>query len=213
MDFITTLLDVMRSSALGLANMLVVSIVTAFALSVTPWLEWYRAKFESRINISINRFVGGVLRIRGIYEDDVKHIVLSPHARKLVKKAAKKTTLGYEFLSFDNERDAWMVYNELVVGISKIYAADTLWADIHNVETEAKFLIAITWERDADVKIQKLRVIMVQPSTLERMFAKDSGGVGTEVDNQRSRANTLAKMHLQYLDGDWPSYQTVMLPE
>lgn len=213
MDFITTFLDVVHSSALGLADALIVSAVTAFALSVTPWLEWYRGRFESRLNISINRFVNGMLRIRGIEEDDIKNIVLSSYARKLVKKAAKNTTLGYEFLHFDNERDAWMVYNEIVVGISKIYGTEVLWADIHNVEAEAKFLIAITWERDADVQIQKLRVIMVQPATLERMFAKDGGGVETEVENQHSRVHTLAKMYLQYLGNVWPTYQTVMLPK
>jgi hypothetical protein len=209
---IAMLFDVMNASMVGLIVALIISAVTGFALSVTPWFEWYRAKFESRLNISINRFVGGVLRIRGIEEDDVKRIVLSPHARKLVKKAAKRTTLGYEFLSFDNERDAWLVYNEIVIGISKIYGAEMLFADIHNLEDEAKYLIAMTWERDAGVQIQKLRVIMVQPITLERMF-KGSGGVETEVENQRSRAHTLAKMYLQYLDHTWPSYQTVMLPK
>lgn len=213
MDFINMLFDVVHSSALGLANAIVISVVTAFALSVTPWLEWYRARFESRLNISLNRFVNGMLRIRGIDEKDVKYIVLSPHARKLVKKAAKKTTRADEFLRFDNERDAWMVYNEIVVKISKIYAAEILFADIHNLEAEAKFLIAITWERDADVKIQKLRVIMVKLSTLEQMFANHNREIGTEVENQCSRVHTLTKMYLQYLGDVWPTYQTVMLPK
>lgn len=211
MDFITTFFDVVHSSALGLADALIVSAVTGFALSVTPWLEWYRARFESRLNISLNRFVGGVLRIRGIEEEDVKHIVLSPHARKLVKKAAKRTTLVDEFLHFDNERDAWLVYNEIVVKISKIYGAEILWADIHDIEEEVKFLIAITWERDADVKIQKLRVIMVQPITLEQIFK--GGRTETEVDNQRSRIRTLATMYSQLLNSRWPKYQTVKLPK
>lgn len=204
-------LEVMGSSAKELIVLLFVSAVTGFALFVRQWLEWSRATFESRINISLNTVADGVLRIRTLYEGDVKDAVLSPYARRLLKKAARKTTLDEPSLSFANWNDAWMVYNGIVNTISGLYAAEILAAAIRRETDEEKFLIDITWERDADVQIQKLRVILVQLSTLRTLFG--SGEViRAEVVEQESRIATLADIYRQYARGILPEYQIVSLP-
>ncbi len=206
-----SLLEIMDSSAKELIVLLFVSAVTGFALFVRQWLEWRRAAFESRINISLNTIADEVLRIRTLHEDDVKDVVLSPYARRLLKKAAKKTTLDNPFLSFANQNDAWMVYNGIVNTISGLYAAEMLSAAVHGKTKEEQFFVAITWERDAGTQIQKLRVIVVQLSVLRALFG--SGRViRSEVPNQASRIVTLSDMYRQYVRGEWPDHQIVSLP-
>lgn len=209
MTFLSHLTD---SSLVEILAVLVGSTVTGFALLFRSRLEWRRATFESRINISLNSIFGGILRIRTLCEDEVKNIILSPYARRLVKKAAKATTIEDPFLHFANKRDAWMVYNEVINAISSIYSSRILFTAMHGKSAkETKLYVAITWERDADIPIQKLRIILVKEIVLNEIGHK-LDTIKVEVPDQRTRIDALIKMHEQIARGTWPTYQTVLLP-
>ncbi|HEX8946641.1 MAG TPA: hypothetical protein VF829_00290, partial [Candidatus Paceibacterota bacterium] len=115
---------------------------------------------------------------------------MSSFARKLLNEAAKKTTLEDPFLHFANDRDAWLVYNEIVNSVSSAYGAHLLAAAVRGAVKEDPFLIAVTWERDADIRIQKLRVLMVQESTLEELVARRDS-LTLEEPYHKARINTL----------------------
>jgi hypothetical protein len=205
--------ETFNSSLPGITITLLGSTIASVALFVRGRIEWQRAKFESRINISLNTVSGGVLRIRTLLEDEVKNVVLSSYARRLLKKAAKKTTLEDPFLLFVSRRDAWMVYNELVNAISGLYSAQILSAAIHGTGAiEERFLIALTWERDADIRIQKLRVLVIQESVLRKLG--DDIKLKPEIPAHLARIGALKKMRQQLLYGSSHRCQAVLsLPQ
>lgn len=188
---------------------LILSNITGFALWFKARKEWKKSKFEGRINISLNTVDAGVLRIRTLIEAPVKDVVLSAYARKLMKKASRRTTLKNEFLCFDDEKDSWLVYNEIRNTISGLYSEQLISAAIRGKKTEEKFLIALTWERDSETFIQKIRVLMIQESLLNRIHWEH---VNPEVPWHAARLKALVKVKEQLMVGKWPRHQTVLLP-
>ena len=189
--------------------------ITGYVVLWRERSEWRNAAFLSRINISLNLVHDGALKIRTLLEADVRNVVLSSYARRLIKKAACATSIEDPFLSFANTQDAWMVYNELLNTISGIYGTHFLAAAIQQPDTaEERFLMALTWERDSDVKVQKLRVLLIQESTLDKITAEQLAkrAIRLEVASHETRLGTLQSMQKQYARGAWPDFQFVYLP-
>ncbi len=205
------LLEILNSSVVELVVVLLVSTVTGFALYIRQWFEWRHAAFESRVTISITSIKNGVLNIETFGEQDLKDVVHSPYARRLVNKSAEKTTLENEFLQFGNRDDAWIVYNDIQNTISAIYGAQILVALMRGVVTRERFLFDATWERDSDPRMQKLRIVVVQLSGLEEAFT-EAGKIHPRVSAHKTRVTTIGKMYAQYLIGEWPEVKTVNLP-
>ena len=194
------------------AIFLFLSTVTASILFLRERFEWKRARFESRLNISLNFVLNGVLRIRTIHEDDVKNVVLSSYARRLMKKAARNTTLEDPFLHFANKQDAWMVSNEILNTVSSRFGPQIISAVLRGMPSgEAKFLMAITWERDAEIRIQKLRVMLIQEDELRNLCGHPDG-IRTERPTHQPRIATLIKMGERWMRGEWPEHQSMALP-
>ena len=176
--------------------------------------EWRSGQFKDRMNISLNIVSDETLRIRTIVEDQVRNMVLSPYAQDLIKQAVRRTTEENEFLNFPSDRDAWLVYNEIINTISEACGPQLLSVAARATELkEASFLIALTYERSKDVRIQKLRVLVVEESVLAHISSKAaSGGIGLEVEHHRPRLRTLTKMYGQFTSGNWPPHQIIALP-
>ena len=205
------LLEIMNSLATELIVLLFISVGTGFMLYARERFDWWRRVFDNRLNVSLNTFVDGVLRLRGLDEDETKRISISPHALRLMNKSSKNTTLEDEFLRFGSKMDEWLVYREVVIGISKIFSAAIILADIRGITEEVEYLVAITDERDAAVIVRKKRAIVVQVLTLQRMF-RSCASVQPEIENQGSRIHSLATMYAEYLRGTWPECKILKLP-
>lgn len=206
------LAEVANLSLSELSTVLLISTITGFTLFFTEMLEWRRARFENRINISLNTLADGVLRIRTVHEDTVGNVVLSSHARRLLKRAARRTTTKDPFLHFADQNDAWMVYHEIVLTISGLYSAQIIGAAMRGTSAdEEQFFIALTWERDTKTRIQKFRILMAQRDVL-RAARTNRAGIRPEVPEHASRIEALAQMYEHYAHGEWPTHQIVSLP-
>ena len=190
---------------------LILSTITATALYLRERYEWKSGRFGKRVNISLNVLANGVLRIRTVHEHTMQDIFLSSYARKLLAKAAKKTTISDPFLHFENERDAWLVYNDVINMISSMYSGHMLSAAAQGRLDETQFLIAITWERDEEVRIQKYRVLLVQENVLNELESRSNPDL--EVPHHRPRIAALQMMRKQFQASTWPRYQIVSIPK
>jgi len=176
--------------------------------------EWRSAQFKDRINISVNIVTENTLRIRTVLEDQVRTVILSTYAQKLLKQSMQRTTEEDEFLHFPTDRDAWLVYNEIINAISEQCGPHLLIAAGRQAAySEVPFLLALTYERTKDVRIQKFRVLLVQEAVLEHISTHtDANEIGVEVEYQRQRLRTLAKMYERFKKNKWPAYQIIALP-
>ncbi len=200
--------EIFNSYVVSTITIFIATTITGFTLFWRERKEWRNAHFESRINISLNLVFNNKLHIRTVNEREVKNVILSVYARKLLKKSVNKTTLEEPFLKFETESDAWMVYNEIINAISGIYGMQLLANAGSDDYKENRFLIALTWEHDSDITIQKLRVMMVTAETLEKLSEPD---ISLESSFHKARIGTLLKMREQFKDNNWPSYQMVSL--
>jgi len=194
---------------------LVVGGIMALILLYQDRRDWKASKFGKRVNISLNIINENTLHIRTLMEAQVVSVFLSSYARSLVKKAAKKTTVKDPFLNFPTEQDEWMVYNEILNAVSSLCAQDFLKATVRGAEfAEEPFLMAITWERDSEARVQKLRVLLVQESTLREFGEQHKNGNHTavEVPSHESRLTTLLHLHEKLENNEWPPYKRLFLP-
>lgn len=205
--------ELMGVSAETLASALLVSVVTTLAVSVQSWIVWRRAVFEDCINISLNTVSDeGVLCIETVYDGPMKKIIPSAYARRLVEKAKKKTTCFDEFLHFANKDDDWIVHNYIRNAISTIHGAKILAACSAGNKAKEHFVFAATFERDTPVRLQKVRVLLVQKSVLAEGLLLPTRVI-TDVPEHRSRIDSLAVMHQKLAGDNWPSCKTVSLPK
>jgi hypothetical protein len=92
------------------------------------------------------------------------------------------------------------VLNVLSERYSEVFLARAVGLDVQS-ET---FLFGLTWERYGDIKTQKLRVIVVRPSDLERLFGpkEKAKGLVFAVQSHRWRITTLEIMHRLHRSSD-----------
>lgn len=220
MGIVQGVLDILHTYAMDTIVVLTGSTIMGFVLYTRERSEWKRGRFEDRINLSLNtlwfnHLDEGRLRIRTIGEYPLKDVIRSRYARRLIKRAAKKTTKKNPFLRFRSTSDAWMVHNEVLNTISGIYAAKFLEAELYEGagKREGEFYFMITWERDADVEIQKFRVLLIQPEVLRYLVMQSNTerSVEPERHEHKSRVTTLVKMS-RYFEGVVPSLNVVRLP-
>ncbi|MFA6503082.1 MAG: hypothetical protein WCT45_02400 [Candidatus Paceibacterota bacterium] len=210
---LSSAVELMGVSAETLASALLVSIVTTLAVSIQSWIVWRRAVFEDCINISLNtRSDEGKLCIETIYDGPMKKIIPSAYARRLVKKASKKTTRVDEFLHFVDGDVDWIVSNYIRNAISTIYGAKILAERSAGNKTKEQLVFAETFERDTPVRLQKVRVLLVLKSELAEGWLLPTW-MTTDVPEHRSRIDSLAVMYQKFVRDDWPDHKTVSLPK
>lgn len=191
-EWLNTLLNTVRERMLSV----LVAVLTAAAAGA--WTYW-RARiafalrqFLHRVNFSLNYLDGKVLRFRTLQESDLRDVLLNNrHAVKLVTTAARRATLERPILEF-SKREAWVVLNSVLNELSEQFAAGFL-AKSMGIPTRSQwYVFALTCEKDPDVRINKVRVLLAAESLLDQIEALDN--LEFEVEHHRIRRDTLARV-------------------
>lgn len=191
-EWTAKLLEILRERMLSV----LVAVLTATA--VGAWTYW-RARiafalrqFLHRVNFSLNYLDGKVLRFRTLQESDLRDVLLNNrHAVKLVTKAAGRATLERPVLVF-SKKEAWVVLNSVLNELSEQFAVGFLAKSMGIPTRSAWYIFALTCEKDPDVRINKVRVLIAAESLLDSIEALDD--LEFEVGHHRIRRDTLAKM-------------------
>lgn len=139
-------------------------------------LAWKRREYLDRLNFSLNIYDGKTLKIRTLLEESLETIMLNRIAVGMVRKAANQATIGDPVLHFGKD-DAWFIMNGVLNTLSERFSAGILKQDIlRNAKGEqsgtipsARYVFCLTCEKNAEVRTQKIRVMVIRKDLLESL--------------------------------------------
>ncbi len=176
------------------------AVATLCVVLLTYWKArsvWKARDFMTRVNFSLNYVDANKLKIRTLRETEIDRILLgNRHGRRVVLRAARRTTEEQPFLRLP-KTDSWVVLNSVLNELSEEFAEGFLAASMGIATKAATFVFAITCEKHRDVRMNKIRVMVVEKSLL---FEIDKlSDVEFERDSHHVRYQTLKTMRELYL--------------
>ncbi|MFH1266853.1 MAG: hypothetical protein ABIK89_14080 [Planctomycetota bacterium] len=179
----------------------VVTLGTLCIVLVTYWRAravWKSRHFMTRVNFTLNYVETGRLKIRTLGETDLGQILLgNEHGKRLVLRAARKTTATEPFLRLP-EKDSWIVLNSILNELSGRFAEGFLAASMGVPTRTASYVFGVTCEKHRDVRMNKIRVMIVARSLLEKIDQAED--LQFESKSHHVRHDTLKTMRKLYLD-------------
>lgn len=178
----------------------IAAVATLCLVLLTSWKArsvWKARDFMTRVNFSLNYVHGNKLKIRTLRETEIDRILLgNTHGRRVVLRAARKTTAEEPVLRLP-KTDAWIVLNSVLNELSEEFAEGFLAAAMDIPTKAATFVFAITCEKHHDVRMNKIRVMVVEKSLL--LDIDKLAEVEFERDAHHVRYQTLKTMRELYL--------------
>jgi hypothetical protein len=128
-----------------------------------------RRDFLHRVNFSLNYVENNELRIRTLKESDVDQIILdNRHGRNVVLKAARNARGSDQAPFLDLPEDCgWLVLNAILNEISEEFSAGHLAKSMGLPSRSCWYVFGATCEWDDDVKMRKIRVMVVAEELLK----------------------------------------------
>ena len=200
------------TKALGWAAALLFSTIWAFFLA---WRSWRNRQDLGVIHVSQNTIAQRPTGPKGAaeswlvldvhFEDPLEQVISHPIPRRLIRRAAKKTTEKQPLLLFP-PADRWYVLNLIRLAIAepfKVGAAAKMATNAHVEEVECVF--ALTFERYAKMRQGKIRVMLVPKSLLDdpNSFRQP---LRLEAESHRDRIATLLAMQTDFCKGNDSQY-------
>jgi hypothetical protein len=162
--------------------------------------DWARNRFTERVNFSLNLVEteagGRRLLLRTLLEDSAASVWLNEYGAGLVQHAAARTTLEQPFLRVEPRRDLELVKHAVLNVLSERFSDAFVAQGLGLHVARGRFLFGITWERYGDMRMQKLRVLLIRAELLDELFA--GGGepdLRLSAESHRHRIATLREMH------------------
>ncbi len=153
-----------------------VKIITAAGFMIVGWFfgkrkaskDWEKREFFDRLNVSLNIIRDGKLKLRTLNETRCELLFPNSKAAQAVIDAAKKTTLEDPILPLP-EKDYWYYLNAVLNEISEQFATGALREDLGLPVTCDQFVICLTSEVDDNVRMRKVRAMVIRKSLLENL--------------------------------------------
>ena len=174
------------------------------------WRSWRTRQDMDVIHVSQNMIVSRPTGANGAeecwlildvhFEDPLEQVISHPMPRRLIRRAAKKTTENQPFLVFSSH-DRWYILNLIRLAIAEPFRVGTaakMAPDAKVAEIECVF--ALTFERYKGMRQGKIRVMLIpralldDPASLERPLK-------LEAESHRDRITTLKAMQRDWLKG------------
>ena len=144
------------------------------------------------------------LLLRTLLEESAASVWINDYGVGRVLKAARRTTFENPFLQIEGERDRDLVMIAVLNVLSERFSDAFVAQALGIPATTESFLYGLTWERYGEMKTQKLRVMVIKQSDLQRMFDSriDSGEINVAEESHRPRLNTLHHMYRLWTSRD-----------
>jgi hypothetical protein len=162
-------------------------------------LHWRRKQFLNQVNFSLNYVKGDTLAMRTLLETTAQNVWLNEYGVKMVFAAAQKTTVDNPFIQLDDPTDQDFIHRAVLNVLSEKFAPSFLAEALGREVRHSNFCFAITFERYAEIRTLKLRVLIVEESALTGLFGAEAGAAKLQVSGPlKARMKTLkalAEMH------------------
>ena len=179
-----------------------VKIITAAGFMIFGWFvgkrkaskDWEKREFFDRLNVSLNIIRDGKLKLRTLNETRCDLLFPNSKAAETVIEAAKKTTLEDPILDLP-EKDYWYFLNAVLNEIAEQFAAGAIREDLGLPVTCEQFVICLTSEVDDNVRMRKVRAMVIRKSLLENLPAERPKLSREEHDTRWGTLQKLAKAY------------------
>ena len=174
--------------------------------AVGRWWGGFRAsrelaekQFRGRLNISLNTLGESTLRIRTLRECNMNDVWFNKAMQKRVRAVADRTTPEDAILPFDDE-ERWLYLNAILNEVSEMFVQGTLRRDLGEAARAAKYVIALTNEKDGEMRTWKIRAMVVRPETLSQVEQRMTQGTPPDLESPHhiTRCHTLAAIARRY---------------
>jgi len=177
-------------------------ILTGLVLMALGWFlgkrrartDWRKRQFYDRLNISLNTLRDGKLLIRTLVEKRVEEVYLNSAATDTIIKMAQQTTATDSTLPL-SQNDYWYYLNPLLNELSEQFAAGLIKRDLGLPVTAATYLVALTCECAGDIRMRKVRAMVIQKAILENL--------PTEVPSLTAPSHATRWTTLNQLAAEW----------
>lgn len=163
--------------------------------------EWRTKSFMHRITVSLNHLEpveddGVLLQIRTLLEEDIEAMVKNDVAVQHLLAAADRTTEADPIIHF--EKDGWYLLNAVLNEIAEKFADGTMADDLGLPVKRSDYTLCLTNERAGDVKIRKIRAMVMQTEKLANLAdIAPASCRRVERENHETRWRTLEAMSRQ----------------
>lgn len=179
-----------------------VKVIVGFVLMGAGWYlgmrrarhNWVKREFYERLNFSLNWIEDGTLKLRTLSERHCEEIFLNKPATEVITKAARAGTEANPILSLP-EKDYWYYLNAVLNELSEQFASGHLKKAQGQPVSSAVYLICLTCEAAPDLRMRKVRAMVVQKALLTNL-PKDAPKL--EKPHHHTRWKTLVFMASEY---------------
>jgi hypothetical protein len=153
--------------------------------------KWKALDSTERVNVSLNIFSDGRLRIRTIFERPLGEIVANRHAKNLVLASAKKADKYSPLLRLP-ESDMRFVLNCILNATAEHFILGSVRRDCGQRVLSADYALFLTCEVAKETRHRKIRAMLLKKESLENFSFRDED-VRLESPTHRDRVITLRR--------------------
>jgi hypothetical protein len=166
-------------------------------VAVRRRFHWSRKQFLTQVNFSLNYRVGNSLTMRTLLEAPAIRVWLNEYGVATVLRAAARTTVADPFILMKKPADRDFAHRAVLNLLSERFADAYVAASLGVPVRTATFLFAVTFERFAVMRTQKVRVILAEELFLRALFGPADGAATLEIRNPiyQARLQTLRLLH------------------
>lgn len=184
-----------------------VKVVVGFVLMIVGWYfgkwrakaQWKKQEFLDRLNLSLNTFDNGTLKIRTLSEKRCEDVFLNSVAADTVKQLARRTTASDPILPIPKD-DMWYFLNAILNDLSEQFATGLMKRDLGATVATSNYLVALTCETAGDMRTRKIRAMVIRKSLLTQLPEKTPQ---FESPNHLTRWKTLQFLATEYAKNPW----------
>jgi len=135
--------------------------------------QWNNKEFLGRINVSLNLFNDGRLKIRTLIERDVETVFQNQIAIESIEKAVKGTTLANPLLPIES-KDRWYLLNYVLNAVSEHFVSGLIKQDANVPVVTVNYVLFLTCELVGDERVRKIRALIIRKDLIETFPYLDS---------------------------------------
>ena len=135
--------------------------------------RWERRHALEHLNVSINMFADGYLKIRTILERPLEQIIPNLHAQEMVLEAARRTTHEDPIIVLPPKHHGFIL-NYILNAIAERFAAGAVKADAGHPVASATYALFLTNEPSTILRQAKLRAMLLRRELIEAFPYEDS---------------------------------------
>jgi hypothetical protein len=148
--------------------------------------------FLDRINVSLNMFIDGKLKIRTLFERPLDEVVHNRHVREVLQSAAFKASVGNDPVVRMPDAHSWFVLNCVLNSIAERFSDGVIKEQRGLPVQRANFAFWVTCEPAMAQRERKIRVFMMEEELL-RDFPFAETMPELESERHRDRVHSLRR--------------------